>query len=49
MGRNQKIEGFTSIPSLNGFDLGWVLAGTLKFEKLYKEFYSQIHRYYVEA
>lgn len=32
----QKIEGFPSIPSPNGFDLGWVLAGTLNLEKLYK-------------
>lgn len=29
----QKIEGFASIPSPNGFDLGF---GTLKLEKLYK-------------
>lgn len=33
----QKIPGFASIPSPNGFDLGWGLAGTLKFEKLHKK------------
>lgn len=31
----QKIQGFASIPSPNGFDLGWGLAGTLKFGKLH--------------
>lgn len=45
----QKIEGFASIPSPNRFGLGWILAGTLKSEKLFKEFYTLIYRYCVQA